>query len=129
ALAQPVHDRVVEKLAREPVEDFRIDFEDGYGTHSDADEDRDVAIAAREVAKGLAAGTLPGCIGIRVKPLTAEFRVRRARTLRLFLVTLLGEAGRLPEGFVVTLPKITILEQARVFAELLAGLERELGLA
>ncbi len=27
------------KLRREPVEDFRIDFEDGYGARSDADED------------------------------------------------------------------------------------------
>jgi hypothetical protein len=26
-----VYQRVVEKLRREPVEDFRIDFEDGYG--------------------------------------------------------------------------------------------------
>src|SRR5512139_3111554 len=29
--AEVVHARVVEKLRREPVEDFRIDFEDGYG--------------------------------------------------------------------------------------------------
>ena len=45
-----MYDRVAAKLEREPVEDFRIDFEDGYGTHSDADEDRVVAVAAREVA-------------------------------------------------------------------------------
>jgi len=128
ALAGPVYDRVTHKLEHEPVEDFRIDFEDGYGTHSDADEDRDVATAAREVARGLDAGTLPQFIGIRVKPLTEEFRVRAARTLRIFVATLLAEAGRLPDGFVITLPKITILEQARAFANLLAALERELGL-
>src|ERR671910_848062 len=33
-------------LGREPVEDVRIDFEDGYGTRSDEDEDGDVRRAA-----------------------------------------------------------------------------------
>ena len=127
-LAEPVYARVKEKLAREPVEDFRIDFEDGYGTRPDADEDRDVANAAREVAKGHEARTLPEFIGIRVKPLTEELRVRGVRTLRIFLGTLLDEAGELPENLVLTLPKVTIPEQVSVFAGLLAGLEHELGL-
>jgi len=129
ALAGDVHARVQEKLAREPVEDFRIDFEDGYGTRPDADEDRDVANAAREVAKGLAAKTLPEFIGVRIKPLTEELRVRSVRTLRLFLGNLLEGAGELPANFVLTLPKVTLPEQVVVFAALLAALERELGLA
>jgi citrate lyase beta subunit len=128
AMAEAVHARVADKLAREPVEDFRIDFEDGYGTRPDADEDRDVAAAAREVARGMKAGTLPEFIGIRVKPLTEELRGRSVRTLRLFLATLVEEAGALPEGFVVTLPKITLVEQVSVFAAMLEALERELGL-
>lgn len=128
ALADAVYRRVADKLVREPVEDFRIDFEDGYGTRPDADEDRDVTAAAREVAKGHAAGTLPECIGIRVKPLTEELRVRSLRTLRLFVATLLETAGALPENFIVTCPKITALEQVRVFAGLLEALERELQL-
>jgi citrate lyase beta subunit len=128
ALAEAVYTRVVDKLDREPVEDFRIDFEDGYGTRPDADEDRDVAAAAREVAKGHAAGTLPEFIGLRVKPLTEELRVRSLRTLRLFLGTLLESAGTLPENFIVTLPKITALEQLQVFVEVLARLEAEFGL-
>ncbi len=127
-IAEAVHERVTDKLAREPVEDFRIDFEDGYGTRADADEDRDVAAAAREVARGYKAGTLPEYIGVRVKPLTEELRARSTRTLRLFLATLLEEAGELPPGFVVTLPKITVVEQVSVFAALLGALERELGL-
>lgn len=127
-LAEPVHARVSEKLARAPVEDFRIDFEDGYGTRPDADEDRDVAAAAREVAKGHAADTLPEWIGIRVKPLNEELRSRSLRTLRLFLATVLDAAGELPPNFVVTLPKVTLPEQVGVFASLLETLERELGL-
>ncbi|HCA87565.1 MAG TPA: aldolase, partial [Streptomyces sp.] len=39
ALAGPVHERVRAKLEREPVEDLRIDFEDGYGARPDAEED------------------------------------------------------------------------------------------
>jgi len=38
-LASKVYARTIAKLEREPVEDFRIDFEDGYGSRSDADED------------------------------------------------------------------------------------------
>ena len=128
SLAEAVYTRVADKLQREPVEDFRIDFEDGYGTRPDAEEDRDVVAAAREVAKGHAAGTLPEFIGLRVKPLTEELRARSLRTLRLFVATLLESAGTLPPNFVVTLPKITGLEQVKVFAGLLAALERELGL-
>jgi len=127
-LAAAVHQLVVAKLEREPVEDFRIDFEDGYGTRPDADEDRDVAVAARELAKGHRGGTLPAAIGLRVKPLTEELRTRSTRTLRIFLSTLLEAAGELPAGFVLTLPKITSLEQVKVFAACLAALEHELGL-
>src|SRR5712691_7542891 len=58
-LAEPVFRRVEAKLSRQAVEDFRIDFEDGYGTRPDAEEDRDVVAAARELGKGHAAGTLP----------------------------------------------------------------------
>ena len=57
--AQRVYDRVIEKLRREPVEDFRLDFEDGYGNRPDDEEDGHAASSAFEVAKGLAAKTLP----------------------------------------------------------------------
>src|SRR4051812_1312265 len=44
--AQQVYDRVQKKLASEAVEDFRIDFEDGYGNRPDAEEDGHAAQAA-----------------------------------------------------------------------------------
>src|SRR5881394_3187227 len=46
ALAQKVYDRVVEKLRRESIEDFRLDFEDGYGNRPDAEEDGHAASSA-----------------------------------------------------------------------------------
>jgi citrate lyase beta subunit len=129
AEAAVVYPRVVEKLRRQPVEDFRIDFEDGYGNRPDAEEDGHAGSVALEVARGLAAGTLPGAIGIRVKPLNDELRERSIRTLDLFVTTLVRESGRLPENFVVTLPKITVPEQVAFFAEVLELLERRLSLA
>src|SRR5260221_690853 len=76
ALAHKVYDRVTDKLKREPVEDFRLDFEDGYGNRPDAEEDGHAASAAAEVAKGHEEGTLPPFIGIRIKTLSNELAER-----------------------------------------------------
>jgi citrate lyase beta subunit len=106
-LAPKVLERVRDKLAREPVEDFRIDFEDGYGNRSDDEEDGHAVQAAQQVAAGVIAGTLPPFIGIRIKPLTRDLAARSLRTLDVFLTELIGATnGRLPDNFVVTLPKI-----------------------
>ncbi|HEY4572715.1 MAG TPA: phosphoenolpyruvate kinase, partial [Thermoanaerobaculia bacterium] len=53
-LSATIHARVIERLRREPVEDFRADFEDGYGNRPDAEEDGHAEAAAREMAAGLA---------------------------------------------------------------------------
>jgi hypothetical protein len=66
AHAEIIWQRVTEKLDREPVEDFRVDFEDGYGNRSDDEEDRHAAIVAGELAKGMREDTLPPFIGIRI---------------------------------------------------------------
>ena len=107
-----IYKKVIAKLEREGVEDFRIDFEDGYGNRPDAEEDETAVFAAREVAKGMAENTLPPFVGIRIKPFTEELKERGLRTLDIFLTTLLTETGgKLPENFVVMLPKVTIPEQ------------------
>ena len=112
ALADRIHPRVVEKLTREPVEDFRIDFEDGFGNRPDHEEDGFALSAANEVALGLGSGTLPPSLGIRIKPLNDELKRRSLRTFDLFLTRLLERShGVLPPHFVVTLPKITSPEQ------------------
>ena len=124
ALWTKIHSRVVEKLKREAVEDFRIDFEDGYGVRPDAEEDGHAQSTALEVANGMKAKTLPPFIGIRIKPFNDENVARSIRTLDIFLTTLLGETGgKLPEDFVITLPKITITEQAHALTQLLAKIE------
>jgi citrate lyase beta subunit len=128
-LAYTIYRRVVEKLQREPVEDFRIDFEDGYGNRPDDEEDGHAVSAAAEAAEGSKNGTLPPFIGIRIKPFNEELRARSFRTLDIFVSTLLElSKGRLPQNFVVTLPKITIPEQVSTLAALLAQLEKQTGI-
>src|ERR1700733_8361215 len=122
-MALAVHSRVLEKLRREPVEDFRIDFEDGYGNRPDAEEDQHAKLAAEELAKGFSEGLLPPFIGIRLKPFSPELRDRSIRTLNLFASSLCDAAhGRLPSNFIVTLPKVVIPEQMAALAHLLAAM-------
>lgn len=129
-LAHVVYARMLEKLEREPVEDYRIDFEDGYGHRSDAEEDGHALACAEATAGAMADGAMPPYFGIRIKPFTEELRARGVRTLDLFLATLLAKSGgALPAQFVVTLPKVTIPEQVEALVALFELLETKHGLA
>jgi citrate lyase beta subunit len=119
-----VSDRVRVKLLTEPIEDLRIDFEDGYGNPGDDVEDADAVSAGRTLA--ITGGT--PFVGIRFKSFEQATRRRGIRTLDLFLSGLL-EDGPLPDGFVVTLPKVTAVEQVEAAAEVLGRLESAYGLA
>jgi citrate lyase beta subunit len=125
-----IYQRVVAKLEREPTEDFRLDFEDGYGNRVDDEEDGHAVSSAGEVAAGLAAGTLPPFIGIRVKPFNEDNRARSIRTLDLFITSLLAQTGgKLPPNFVITIPKVQIAAHVTAAAKVCAALEKKLGLA
>jgi citrate lyase beta subunit len=126
-LAPKVYERVRAKLAREPVEDFRIDFEDGYGNRSDEEEDGHAVAAAKQVAAGMVANTLPPFLGIRIKPLTGELAGRSLRTLDVFLTELLANTnGSLPASFVVTLPKIQSQAHVEMLVDTFEQLEDRL---
>ena len=128
-LAALVYHRVAEKLSSEPVEDFRIDFEDGYGSRSDEEEDGHAVSAARETARGLTENSLPPFLGIRIKPLSRELADRSLRTLELYLRELLSRTkSQLPQGFCVTLPKVVEVEEVEVLSAVLAALEEDAGL-
>jgi len=116
ALAPRILDRVRAKLVAEPVEDLRIDFEDGYGAPDDAVEDADAERTARVVAGWRDDGGLPPYVGLRMKSFdTKALRERGIRTLDVFLTAL----GDPPPGFVITFPKVTSVEQVEVFGEVL----------
>jgi citrate lyase beta subunit len=119
---------VLAKLEAEPVEDLRLDFEDGYGPRPDEAEDADATRAARALAAALAGAAPPPCSGLRIRSLEAPTRRRGLRTLDLFLGALLAEA-ELPGGFVVTLPKVTDVRQVEAMALVCALLEEANGLA
>lgn len=129
-LAYTVYDRVLKKLEKEPIEDTRIDFEDGYGNRPDDEEDADAVRSAEEVSKGMDEGNLPPFIGIRIKTFTEECRVRSVRTLDLFLTRLAElKSGQLPDNFIITLPKVTHPEQVAALADLLDIIEEKCGYA
>jgi citrate lyase beta subunit len=127
-LVDQVLGAVLAKLEREPVEDLRLDFEDGYGARPDEREDADAIGAARALAAALAATAPPPYVGLRTKCLEAATRRRGLRTLDLFLGALLAEGG-LPGGFVVTLPKVTDVRQVEAMALVCGHLEEAHGLA
>jgi hypothetical protein len=126
--AETVRVRVLEKLEREPVEDYRLDFEDGYGTRPDAEEDGHAEAAALEVAAAMTAAAQPPFIGIRIKPMSRELHQRSLRTLDIFVTTLAKAAQRLPDHFAVTCTKVMVPEHVAAVDRACTALERKLKL-
>lgn len=125
-LSYSVYHKIIQKLKTEPVEDFRIDFEDGFGNRPDDEEDTTAINAANELAKGMHDKTISPFIGIRIKPFTEDLKYRGVRTLDIFLTTLLEKTkGKLPENFVVMLPKVTIPEQVTTLVRFFEIIEKK----
>ncbi|HXD93735.1 MAG TPA: phosphoenolpyruvate kinase, partial [Bacteroidia bacterium] len=123
-LSYTTYNKVIAKLKSEALEDFRIDFEDGFGNRSWDEEDATAAQAATEVAKGMKANSLSPFIGIRIKPFTEDLKERGVRTLDIFLTTLSEQTnGKLPNNFVVMLPKVSIPEQVSALVKLFETIE------
>jgi citrate lyase beta subunit len=120
-LPEGLYDRVRAKLDREPIEDLRIDFEDGYGTRPDEQEDAAAIDAARALAKTIGDGTATPYHGLRIKSLEAPSRRRALRTLDLFVTEL---SGAPTDGFVITLPKVTSVEQVEAMLLVLTTIEK-----
>lgn len=125
-LAYSVYNKIIRKLSTEPVEDFRIDFEDGFGNRPDDEEDATAVNAATELAIGMQSKTISPFIGIRIKPFTQDLILRGVRTLDIFLTTLLEKtSGKLPDNFVVMLPKVVIPEQVITLMKMFEVIERK----
>jgi citrate lyase beta subunit len=128
-------ERVRSKLRTEPIEDLRIDFEDGYGTPGDEVEDQDVRQAATSLAEAVRDGAAPPYFGIRMKSLEAPTRGRGLRTLVGFVESFVAATGPTDgsaeaplDRFVVTLPKVTSVDQVATMAYLCDQLESSLTL-
>ena len=129
-LSYTVYNKIVQKLQTEAVEDFRIDFEDGFGNRPDDEEDATAINAANELAMGMNEKTISPFIGIRIKPFTEDLKSRGVRTMDIFLTTLLEKtSGKLPDNFIVMLPKVTIPEQVSTMVRLFEIIEKKNNLA
>ena len=129
-LPYTVYHKIIQKLKTEAVEDFRIDFEDGFGNRPDEEEDTTAINAASELAMGMNEKTISPFIGIRIKPFTEDLKNRGVRTMDIFLTTLLEKThGRLPDNFVVMLPKVTIPEQVTTMVRFFEIIEKKNNLA
>jgi citrate lyase beta subunit len=125
-LSYSIYNKIIHKLETEAVEDFRIDFEDGFGNRPDEEEDATAVNAANELAVAMKNKTISPFIGIRIKPFTEDLKNRGVRTLDIFLSTLLEKTnGQLPENFIVMLPKVTIPEQVITLVRLFEIIEKE----
>lgn len=125
-LLYTVYNKIIEKLKTEAVEDFRIDFEDGFGNRPDDEEDATAVNTANELAEGMKNKTVSPFIGIRIKPFTEDLKHRGVRTLDIFLTTLLAKTNnKLPDNFIVMLPKVTIPEQVATMVRLLEIIEKK----
>lgn len=118
-----VYERMLDKLVREPIEDLRVDVEDGYGHRPDDEEDAAVVAAAA----ALTASGAPPYWGLRFKSFEPATRRRGVRSLDLFLGAALRH-GPLPAGFVVTLPKVTAADQVAAMVVVCERLEQAHGL-
>jgi citrate lyase beta subunit len=118
-----IFDRIKEKLVREPIEDLRIDFEDGYGRRGDEQEEQHLESALKVY------GSLRvPFIGIRMKAMEEVTRLRALKTLDKFVTGLL-ELGSYPDNFIITLPKVTFPEQVDVMVTACEKIEKDLALS
>lgn len=123
-LAAAIYKKTIAKLKSEPIEDIRIDFEDGFGYRTDREEDEAAADSARELVEALKSNVVPPFCGIRVRPFSREWIARARRTTDLFIETVLSKGVELPRNFVVTLPKVRSAVEVQSLAKHLAAIER-----
>lgn len=124
-----VAERVRAKLAAQPVEDLRIDLEDGYGHRPDAEEDAHAETAGTTLAALGADPQGPFVSGVRVKGLQPGTRARGLRSLLTVVdAARAGDPGWPRRRTVVVLPKATSPAQVATMAEVLATVETSRGL-
>ena len=129
-LIQSIYKKTVDKLEKEPVEDLRIDFEDGYGFRSNDEEDGDARRASNELAKAFAKRSVPSFCGFRIKSLAPETRDRAVRTFNIFFENLLSKTkNKIPPNFVVTLPKVSNRNEVSELCRRVARVEHDAHLA
>ncbi|KQR98968.1 aldolase [Williamsia sp. Leaf354] len=118
-------DAVIARLRRDPVDDLRIDLEDGYGNRPDDVEDAHARAAGEVLAHWSRTATGPRLTsGVRCKGLGPAERRRGLRSMEMVLTG----AGGVPDRFVFTVPKLRAVEQVDAVVALCEEIERAHGL-
>lgn len=124
--AWTVYQKTIGKLKTDAIEDFRIDFEDGYGFRSNDEEDGHAISASDELAKLINKGKNTSATGFRIKSLAPETHERSIRTLDLFLTNFKQKITvEFPADLVVTLPKVTNAKQVKDLCKRLGSFEKK----
>jgi citrate lyase beta subunit len=127
-MAEQVRPLVLAKLESQPIEDLRIDFEDGYGTRSDDTEDAHARAAGRALFAVLGEDAGPSLVGIRCKSLDSSTRRRAIATIGAFLGAFLDNGVKSQFSFVITLPKVTSVAHVTAMNVLCERFESAYGL-
>jgi citrate lyase beta subunit len=114
-------EKVRHKLRTEPIEDLRVDLEDGYIPVS-VDKNAAEDAAVQSAINALKGQSVIPFLGVRVKSFEPATRERAVRSLVPFVEAML------PGNFVVTLPKVTSVAQVRAMVWCAGRLEAEYGL-
>ena len=93
------------KLEAEPIEDLRVDLEDGFGDRGDEEEDAAALSGGRALVDAAAKGECPPYVGVRFKSLEEATRRRGIRSLDLILGAVLFALVVI--FFFITLAKLT----------------------
>ncbi|GAB3582205.1 DUF6986 family protein [Calidifontibacter terrae] len=125
AEVEQVYGRLQKVLQDGPIQDLRIDFEDGYGRRPDETEDAHVAAATEAIRQLLTRPERPTWWGIRFKAFEAPTRERGLRTLASFVDSVRNNIG---DGLTLTLPKVTSVAQVDAMVHACDTIEQALGL-
>lgn len=142
-----VAELTAQKLQHQPIEDLRIDFEDGFTQRGVAEPERDehedalALVGARFLAQWFRGGAtdVPAFAGIRFKSFDPAVRARGLRTLVIVLDELhsQGVLSQLydptsknfnPRALRLTFPKVQHRTQVETLVEILSQLEKDYGL-
>lgn len=121
-IRQQVIDQTINKLTVNPVEDYRIDFEDGYGLRDSAKEDEDAERCAIELSELFQKSDNSSAFqtGIRIKSFSLPTLQRSIRTFDIFLSTFFQNCDIQNVPFLsVCLPKVTDLKEVELLLSLL----------
>ncbi len=125
-VAKPTLARARKKLSQQAIEDFRVDFEDGFGAIDAQTTKQEATRVGAVLAAECSARLVSPWIGLRIPPI--DVNDVTLVVLDAFFAAYDSEWPRDHHGrFAVTHPKVTSAQQLRLLAEALTAIESKRG--